>query len=137
MAEALARQLFERRGIPVEVSSAGTLGIEGHPAATHAVEAVAELGCDLSRHRSRGISPEVVRGMDTVVIMAPEHEGEVAAFVRGRSRIGRLWEFATPPRVLLEIRDPVGGSLEEFLSARDDILECLENWIAVMHPDRG
>src|SRR5881396_718122 len=74
MAEAIARKLLADAKIPAMVISAGTLGINSNPAATHAVTAVQELGIDLSGHRSQGVTLQLLRMADHVLVMSPEHE---------------------------------------------------------------
>jgi protein-tyrosine-phosphatase len=127
---------LKEAGVPAEVASAGTLGIVGHGAAGHAVEALAELGYDLSEHSSQGVSRELLRDADHVFVMAPEHELEINALHPGaHSKIHRLWEYADEQRRLTSIVDPVGCELEAFLRCRDDLVECLKNWIAENHGD--
>ena len=55
----LAAELFraELAGLPVVVSSAGTLNLGAVPAEPEAVEQAALLGADLSSHRARGCRP--------------------------------------------------------------------------------
>lgn len=134
MAEVVARGLLEEAGVRAEVSSAGTLGIEGHPASDLATRVVAEIGYDLESHRSRGVTRELLGASDTIFVMAPEHEFEIAGLDGSvESKIERLWEYCDPPGRLTYMFDPVGCGIEVFRMSRDDILECLKNWIAQRH----
>lgn len=65
----LAAALFAEltRGLPVEVASAGTLGIEGAPAPPEAQQVAAALGVDISTHLSASLRPEAVKGADLIV----------------------------------------------------------------------
>ena len=69
MAEAICRHFLERVDIPAEVSSAGTLEIEDHPAATNAVNALWMIGVDLTGHRSRGVDSVEWEEVDAAVVM--------------------------------------------------------------------
>jgi len=62
------------------VASAGLLG-PGNPAAEPGVTVASESGLDLTRHRSRRMSPEALRGADLVLGMASEHVREAVLMV--------------------------------------------------------
>lgn len=132
MAEVLARKLFQEKGFSrVEVDSGGTLGIVGEPAAAFAVEAACESGCDLSGHRSKALTASQLDEADYLLAMAPEHAREVILRRPAyRDKIVKLWEYTNWGRRLSSIADPVGRTYDVFVSCRDDILECLENWIS-------
>ena len=67
----LARHLADR-GVDAHVHSAGR-GPGGLPAPAPALSAFGAAGVDLSRHRSRTLSPEMLAGTDLVIGMAREH----------------------------------------------------------------
>lgn len=72
LAEVLAVDQLARRHIPAQVSSAGFLdgGVE---AAYGSQKAAAKRGLDLSQHRSRRVTPDMVKNADVVVTMEPDH----------------------------------------------------------------
>jgi protein-tyrosine phosphatase len=131
MAALLARRQLERAGVPAVVISGGTLGIQGTPAASFAVQALQEVGLDLSDHRSQGVPLALARVADSIVVMSPEHAE--ALLERDPSlgpRIVRLWEYADPPGSLEEIADPVGLDLAAFVECRQRMEQCLARWLA-------
>src|SRR5688572_22715511 len=73
MAEGLARHYAIRRGLPIEVGSAGTMGIIDRPAEANAIAVCAEIGVDLTRHRSRGVTLDLVDAADWVLVMEVGH----------------------------------------------------------------
>ena len=73
LAEAFTRRGARLRGLELTVASAGTFAVEGTPATGHALRAAARRGVDLSRHRSRFLSAEILSGVDLVVGMSPSH----------------------------------------------------------------
>lgn len=79
MAEGLLRRkLIERGVIDVGVSSAGLF--EGGMAATpDSVSAIRRYGVDLSRHRSRALSGDLVDSADLVLVMTGSHADDVLA----------------------------------------------------------
>ena len=128
MAELIGRRLLDEAGPACIVSSAGTLGMEGHPAATNAREALFEIGLDLEEHRSRGVTAQIVEDADALVVMSPEHEIALLGEADVEPKIHRSWEFTDKRARLDEIRDPVGLDLEAFRHCRDELLECVGNW---------
>jgi protein-tyrosine phosphatase len=58
--------------IPAEVASAG-FGPAGQPALPEAVAAMADMGIDLSRHRSESVSREQCEQADLIIGMTREH----------------------------------------------------------------
>ena len=77
--------------------------------------AVAEVGLDLSRHRSRPLSPALCEVADVIVVMTAEHR--------------RLLVAAGTPEDKLrlpagEIPDPYGGSVDVYRRTRDVLAEA-------------
>lgn len=72
MGAALLRHRATEAEFPIEVSSAGFL-FDGESAASDSIAVMAELGIDISAHRSRIIDPEMVRAADLVVTMERTH----------------------------------------------------------------
>lgn len=82
MAEVLARKvLCEEKGIAIDklqdagirVLSAGTSAMSGMPATDQAQQVMAGMGLDLSTHRSRSLSAEMIRDADVVYCMTESH----------------------------------------------------------------
>lgn len=100
MAEALLADRLRRRGATVKVESAGLGALVGRPADPTAQELMSERGLDLSRHRARQLTPEMVRAFDLVLVMESGHQKAVEGMVpsaRGRvHRIGRWGSFDVP-----------------------------------------
>jgi len=81
MAEVLLRHHLERAGVDAAVSSAG-LHPGGRPATDHGVATMAARGLDLSGHRSRALSRDLLERADLVLGMTREHVREVAVLDR-------------------------------------------------------
>jgi protein-tyrosine phosphatase len=65
-----------------EVGSAGTMATLG-PSPTEVVAAASAVGLDVSGHRSRQVTPELLDDADLVVAMAREHVRSVAVMLPG------------------------------------------------------
>ena len=90
MAEALAKQvLANQRGVRVDeleaagvrVLSAGVSARPGAPAAAEAVEVMRQQGLDLSRHRSRPLTPELIQEADLILTMTEAHRNALLDLV--------------------------------------------------------
>ena len=114
MAEGLARQIL---GAGVEVMSAGSLPSNVNP---YAVEALAEIGIDISSHRSKSVDDIDAKGIDLVVTLCAE---EVCPVLPGRVR--RLhWPIADP--VSKHRSRTPEEMLTGFRTARDQIKARIE-----------
>lgn len=100
MAEALLAHAFARRGIPATVQSAGIAALVGRPADAIAHALMRERGLDLSAHRARQLTAELVARFELVLVMEKRQERAVesiAPSARGRvHRIGRFGSFDVP-----------------------------------------
>jgi protein-tyrosine phosphatase len=77
MVEALLGRHVAERGIQAHVSSAGLLS-DGQPAAEATERVMVDHGLDLTGHRTRRLTRELVAGADLVLAMAREHVREAA-----------------------------------------------------------
>ncbi len=114
MAEGLLRARFERRGRRStpdrlrgshaqgerRVESAGLAALVGRPADPAAVRLLADRGVDISGHRARQLTPDLLADFDLVLVMevAQQHHLEMLSRAsRGRvHRIGRFGRFDVP-----------------------------------------
>ncbi len=78
MAAALLEAALTPTHPDAAVRSGGFLA-DGHPADPHAVAALAELGLDIARHRSRRLTARDVGGADVVLAMGREHVRRLVA----------------------------------------------------------
>jgi protein-tyrosine phosphatase len=112
MAEAITRHVLaeklrvselelERKGI--SVISAGSYAMPGAPAATAAVAAVKEIGGDLSHHRSRPLTVELIHQADVIFAMGRSHAAAVQALVPSATEKVATLDPAG------DIDDPIGG----------------------------
>lgn len=128
MAQAIAEELLEERGLAGVVISAGTLGLVGREPALEARKALAEIDLELSGKRSQGVSPPMAEHADYLPVMAPKHEDYLRDRVEDADdKIVRLWEYAEGAGSGIE--DPVGEDLESFRETRDLLYECIDNWL--------
>lgn len=121
MAEGLLRRaLVERLGEAAPtVSSAGTAGWEGSAATPEAVEAAEERGVDVSDHRARRLTTDLLAEADLIVTMAAEHRDAAAALVpRSEDRAFTLKELVRLLEFLPAQPGPSNQDLELLLADR-------------------
>lgn len=96
----LAAALFAKltNDLAVEITSAGTLGIEGAPPPPEAQHVAAALGVDLTHHRSAGLTPAAVRNADLVVGFERAHLA--AAVVEAGAPVERAFTLPELVRLL-------------------------------------
>ena len=124
MAEAVLRH--ELRGQDeVTVESAGLGALVGEPASEHSVVLMQERGIDISSHRARQLTPELVSEAELILVMESRHkrvidENEPTA----RGKVYRLGEWQD-----LEIPDPHRQPLDVFEAALEMIDKGVADWV--------
>ena len=118
MAEAFLRRRLENRQIDAVVSSAGTR-TQGRPPTDEVVELMADLDLDVSEHRSRLLTRQLVADADLVLCMAREHLREVVLIEA--DAYPRTFTLKELVRLADEAgRRPVNISLTDWLRKLDD-----------------
>jgi protein-tyrosine phosphatase len=129
MAEALARRIIadqlripeddlEKKG--VQVVSAGAMAMPGARATPAAVDAVKTLGADLTRHRSRPLTVELIHQADVIYTMGKSHAKAVTTLVPSAAQ-----KVATlDPQG--DIEDPIGGDVELYQKLAGELRTLIE-----------
>ncbi len=122
MAEGIFRHAVQGRG-HYQVLSAGLGAMDGQPPSPHAVQAVKELGIDISGQRSRMLTPELVESADYLFGMTHSHIDTIMMlYPPAAEKTFLLREFdETLDWYEKDISDPIGGSYEVYLNCRDQI----------------
>ena len=134
----MAEALFRRRvgdDTEWEAKSAGIYAETGSPASAKAVQALEELGIDLSEHHSKPLSPGLVESADLIITMTAGHRFEILqSFPEVGNRVSLLKSFGTS-KVPTDISDPFGGSLDVYKKTRDEIDRALSDLILFLHTE--
>ncbi|HXM37338.1 MAG TPA: low molecular weight protein arginine phosphatase [Gemmatimonadales bacterium] len=110
LAAALLVRASKERGVEVTVTSAGTGAWDGAPASEGAYLVGLERGLDLSGHRARLLSRDLVEEADLILTMARHHRARVDE-LGGEGRVFVLGEYAGREGDDVEVSDPFGGDL--------------------------
>jgi protein-tyrosine-phosphatase len=108
--------------------SAGVAACDGVAASPEAVEAMQEWNMDLSRHRSRRLTPVLVQEADVILAMTEAHRREIL----------RRFSQAGPKTFLVngfgvgepqDMVDPFGGSVDVYRHTRDELARALGDFL--------
>ena len=133
MAEALFRRAVHGRG-DVRVVSAGLGAVDGQPPTTHSVQAMRELGVDISAQRSRMLKTELVRQADIILGMTHGHVDTIALlYPPAAEKTFLLREFdETLEPYEKDIGDPIGSGYEVYVDCRDQIEQGIASLLKFM-----
>ncbi len=138
MAEGIFRHAVEGRG-DFRVLSAGLGAVDGQPPSPYAVQAVQELGIDISSQRSRMLTPELIGQADYVFGMTHNHIDTVMLlYPQAAEKTFLLREFDdTLDFFEKDISDPIGGSYDVYLECRDQIEQGIASLIRFFEVSEG
>ena len=121
MAEALLKEALAARGIDsVTVASAGTGAWEGAPVS----EGGYLVGLELSNHRARLLTRELVREADLVLVMSGHHLARVAE-LGGEHKVHLLGSYAGREAGRSEVSDPFGSDLASYRTTFAELQELI------------
>jgi len=125
MAEALLREAAAARGLDqVVVSSAGTGAWDGAPVSEGAYLVGLENAIDLSEHRARLLTRDLVRGADLILVMSGHHLARVAE-LGGEDKAHLLGEYAGREPGRTEVHDPFGSDLASYRNTYTELQELI------------
>ncbi len=120
LAEAMARAHAAVRGLDIIVSSAGTSAFPGAPASDAAILIGLERKLDLSTHRARILTREIVDEASLILGMAAHHVAAARA-LGGEGKVFLLTDYAASEAMGRAIHDPFGEALESYRRMADDL----------------
>ena len=126
IASALFARKLEKLGLNKawQTESAGTWALEGYPAARESQQLLKTMGLDLSRHRSRMVNETLLKNADLVLVMEKGHKEALwFEFPAYKDRVYLLSEMCG---VESDVRDPVGGTREDF----EDTIRDIDHWLS-------
>lgn len=133
LAEAILAKLAAEQGKPgVEAISAGVNAAPGEPVSRGAQIIAAEHGLDLSRKTSQRLSADLVDRADLVLVMEPRHRTDVLNLVPSADERVHVLTTLAPGRGLAGIRDPFGGSIEEYTRCFDELRDVITDALPQM-----
>jgi len=131
MAEGLARDFADRRGWRIQVQSGGILGIIDKPADPMAIRVMDEIDVDISSHRSKGVTQEMMDWATYALVMELGHAVKLREeFPDAQDQVLMLGNFGG----MMEVDDPIGGWRWKFRRCRRDLNRCVESFMDGLPP---
>lgn len=125
MAEAILRKELEQKRQTAHVSSAGLGALVGYPADPWVQTLGAEAGFDVSNHRARQLTEQMVRESELILVMDANQQARIEQnmpWARGKvHRLGKWGEFDVP--------DPVNQGRQAFEEALNLIKQGVDQWL--------
>ena len=123
MAEAMLQQTL-REKTDVSVKSAGLGALVDHPASEHAVALMKERGLDISAHKARQLTPDLVSTSDLILVMEAGHKRVIDSNdPAARGKVYRLCEWQDK-----DVPDPYRRPREAFEEALALIEQGVQDW---------
>ena len=121
MAEGLMWRKLAREGRvrDVQVSSAGVWTMDGRPASEYSVLEMQERGIDISEHRSRMLTENMVQNADLILTMEHHHKEVIQNESPGCA--DRVLTLAEVAGRLGDVEDPIGGTRADYARAAREI----------------
>ena len=134
MAAALARAAIARRGWShVDVASAGVAAAMGAPASRQVAPVLEEREVALGDHAARELTAELIEWADSILVMSPAHASAVEG-LGGRDKTALVTEFLEGDRAGRAVADPIGGDLNAYRTARDELERAIEAVLDRLEP---
>jgi protein-tyrosine phosphatase len=131
MAEALIRSALGAEGEPLSelrVISAGIASIDGDQVSENSVVTMKKVGLDISGHRSRRLTNELLERSLAIFVMTESHRSVVLAHTSGDARVTKhvyLMRELMPAGSSTEIPDPYGQDYASYEACRDSMVEAI------------
>jgi protein-tyrosine-phosphatase len=122
MAEGMLREAIPAFwGEDITVSSAGTYAWDGQPPSSLATTVMQEKGIDISGHKARLVTPDIINKASLVVALTAGHMAIMKSTVPGAGEWMIVLGELDPGREDPDVEDPIGGDIDDYRAARDDI----------------
>lgn len=110
MGEGIIKDILSKKGINnITVNSAGLSVFDGDAASINAVDALSEIGIDISKHRSKSALRSDLLDADIIYVMTTQHKNVI---------VDALPEVENKIKVI-DIPDPFGMSIDRYRECRD------------------
>ena len=131
MAEAIYNDLCKKHGLDSYATSCGIAAWDGMRASFGAMQAMEEMGIDLSFHTARLIDKIILQQADLVLCMGGSHAQYILQnFPSQAGKVHVLAPFALGENKAIE--DPFGADTEIYRKCAAQIARAVENLVARM-----
>ena len=121
MAAAIMDKIAEKRDLDIRIESAGLFAADGERASANAVKALEKYGIDLSYHRSKPVTAELIGQCDLILTMTGAHKQMLE-----QAAADKVFTLAGYVGAAGDISDPYGGDLDRYEETAEELYELLE-----------
>lgn len=105
-------------GSDISADSAGIWANEGSPASENAISVMKERGIDISCHRAKNITADLIFESDIILTMSESHKAQLLSLLPDLKNVFTLSGYAGCGD---DVPDPYGGSLLTYSKCADTI----------------
>lgn len=120
MAAAIMEKICVENDIDVLIESAGVFAEIGQPASEEAIKALGEMDIDLTFHRSKPVSEDLIEKSDLILTMTGAHAMILSAMAG--DKVHSIMEYIGETG---DISDPYGGDIEDYRETAKEIYDAL------------
>jgi len=129
MAQGLMKKLISDNEY-IKVDSAGVAALDGMPATREAVEVMKKEGIDISEHKSKKLTEQMIKESDCILVMEHRHKKYITERVpQAETRTFLLKEFDKEEHEVLTISDPIGLGINFYEEAVRVIKNSIERLV--------
>lgn len=85
-----------------------------------------EIGIDISNHRSRQLTPEMIDKADLVLVMTASHKMTILSAFLSKEIDDKVFTFSDYLGTPSEVPDPFGGDETVYRTCRDKLAELID-----------
>ena len=122
MAEVIFKDQLSQHGLEAAawcIESAGTWAPDGSPAARFGREVMAKRGLDLSRHRARTVTREMLQQFDLILVMETNHKEALCAEFRDLCK--KIYLLSEMVALKISVEDPIAGTVTDYQATAKEI----------------
>lgn len=120
MAAAIMNDIAVKNDLNVLIDSAGIFAGINEKASDEAIKAMERRGIDLSGHRTKPLTEELIDMADIILVMTEAHKQLIAELAKGK--VYTLLEYSGSEG---DISDPFGGDAAEYEETATQIYDAL------------
>ncbi|MCG2711045.1 MAG: threonylcarbamoyl-AMP synthase [Candidatus Omnitrophica bacterium] len=129
MAEGLMKKIVEDSK-NIHISSAGVAAYEGMPASNEAIFVMRKSGVDISEHKARRVTDEMLKQADFILVMEQGHKQYILKKrIELTKKVFLLKEFAEDQPGELSIQDPIGMSIGFYEKVAGELRKSIEGLV--------
>lgn len=120
------KKYAKEHGMDLEITSAGLSAVDGIPATYETVFVMGDAGVNVSEHRSRRLTDDMIKEADVILTMEHIHREEIVKRVpEAASKTFILKKFGIDEKTAAfqdwDIPDPIGRPIKDYQFCRDII----------------